>query len=170
MNAGDRGISRRTATRMLAAPLVAGIVAAGLTLSPSEAAETGLHPAVVPEEKVDRTIERLFGGRPIVRDAQRIKLTAPMIAENGAMVPFSVEVDHPMTPTAYVKHIYIIADQNIRPMVARFTLSPINGRAAVSTNIRLGRTTDVRAVVETSDGTLRQMAKEIKVTASGCGG
>jgi len=40
----------------------------------------------------------------------------------------------------------------------------------VGANIRLGETTDVRAVVEQSDGTLLTAKQEVKVTVGGCGG
>ena len=44
------------------------------------------------------------------------------------------------------------------------------GQAYVGTNLRLGESTEVRAVVEMSDGTLLQAKREVKVTVGGCGG
>jgi len=38
------------------------------------------------------------------------------------------------------------------------------------TNLRLGESTDVRAVIEMSDGTLLQAKRAVKVTVGGCGG
>lgn len=123
-----------------------------------------------PEEKVDATINRLFGNRPIAPADGRVKLEVPIIAENGAVVPVTVEADLPMTPQEYVKSIYIIADKNRRPMNAKFSLTPEVGQATISTNIRLAQTTDLRAVVEMNHGALYMVKREVKVTVGGCGG
>jgi len=123
-----------------------------------------------PDEKVDATINRLFGNRSIVPADGKIKLEAPLIAENGAVVPVTVEADLPMTPQEYVKNIYIIADKNRRPLNAKFSLTPEVGQATISTNIRLAQTTDLRAVVEMNHGALYMVQREVKVTVGGCGG
>lgn len=123
-----------------------------------------------PEEPVDATMKRLFGGQPIKDGSSSIKLELPLIAENGAVVPVSVEVNAPMAPQSYVKTIYILSDKNRRPLNAKFTLSPTMGQAFVGTNLRLGETTDVRAIAELSDGTLLMTKREVKVTVGGCGG
>ena len=125
---------------------------------------------LVPEEPVDATMKRLFAGRPIKDGSGVIKLDAPLIAENGAVVPVTIEVDAPMTAQSYVKAIYVISDKNRRPMNAKFALTPAMGQAYVGANLRLGETTDVRAVVEMSDGSLLQTKREVKVTVGGCGG
>jgi sulfur-oxidizing protein SoxY len=123
-----------------------------------------------PDEKVDATIKRLFGNRSISPADGKVKLEAPLIAENGSVVPVTVEADFPMTPQKYVKSIYIISDKNRRPLNAKFSLTPEVGKAAVSTNIRLAGTTDVRAVIEMNDGALYMAKQEVKVTIGGCGG
>ena len=125
---------------------------------------------LVPEENVDATIKRLFAGRPIKDGASAIKLDLPLIAENGAVVPVAVEVAAPQTSQSYVKAIYIISDKNRRPLNVKFNLSPAVGQAYVGTNLRLGESTDVRAVVEMNDGTLLQAKRDVKVTVGGCGG
>jgi len=123
-----------------------------------------------PEEKVEATINRLFGNRTISPADGKVKLEAPLIAENGAVVPVTVEADLPMTPQKYVKSIYIIADKNRRPLNAKFSLTPQLANATISTNIRLAQTTDVRAVVEMDDGALYMVKRAVKVTVGGCGG
>jgi len=123
-----------------------------------------------PEESVDATMKRLFGGRPIKDGSSVIKIELPLIAENGAVVPVSVEVTTPQSPQNYVKSVYIISDKNRRPLNAKFNLTPAAGQAYVGTNLRLGESTDVRAVAEMSDGTLLQAKREVKVTVGGCGG
>jgi sulfur-oxidizing protein SoxY len=122
------------------------------------------------QETVDAGLKRVLGGRPIKDGGGLIKLDIPLIAENGAVVPVSVEVNSPMTPANYVKHIYIVADKNRIPIVTRVALAPEAGQAYVGANIRLGETTEVRAIVEQSDGTLLQAKREVKVTVGGCGG
>lgn len=163
---GRDGIGRRALLRGAAA--VAG--AAGLTARPRVVRARGRLSSLEPEEPVAATMKRLFGGRPI-RDAGRIiALDLPLIAENGAQVAMAVEVQSPMTEQNFVRHIYIIADRNRRPLNARFTLTPAMGQAFVGATLRLGESTEVRAIAELSDGTLLMARREVKVTVGGCGG
>jgi sulfur-oxidizing protein SoxY len=122
------------------------------------------------QEGVQDALKRLFGARPIKDGSALVKLDIPLIAENGAVVPVSVEVQSPMTAQNYVKGIYVIADKNRIPVVTHVTLAPEAGAAFMGANIRLGETTDVRAIVEQSDGTLLAVKREVKVTVGGCGG
>jgi sulfur-oxidizing protein SoxY len=164
------GVSRRAVLRMLG---LAGVSAAAGPLvlgAPGSARGQGSLGALQPEEKVDATMRRLFGSRPVKDGAGVIKLEAPLIAENGAVVPITVEVQSPMTPTNYVKSIYIVSDKNRRPLNARFRLTPEAGAASIGANLRLGETTDVRAIAELTDGTLLMVKREVKVTVGGCGG
>lgn len=164
-------VSRRTVVKTLG---VLGVAASAvslrlmtLTQALAQAAPPG---AVQPEEKVEATLKRLFGSRPISPADGKVKLEVPLIAENGSVVPATVEADLPMSPANYVKNIYIISDKNRRPLNAKFAFSPEAGKAFIATNIRLGQTTDVRAIVEMSDGTLYMAQREVKVTVGGCGG
>jgi sulfur-oxidizing protein SoxY len=166
---GDSGITRRAVLRALGllgvsalpVPLLGGLRRAW---AQGNLANLG------PEEPVDSTIKRLFAGRAIKDGSSVIKLELPLIAENGAVVPVSVEVNLPMTPQSYVKSIYIVSDRNRRPMNVKFNLTPSMGQAFVGTNLRLNETGDVRAVAELSDGTLLMAKREVKVTVGGCGG
>ena len=157
-------ITRRSALRTLAAVGVGVAVAARGRPAGAQEAALGR------QESVQDGLKRVFGARPIKDGASLIKLEIPPIAENGAVVPVSVEVTGPMTPASYVKTIWIVADKNRIPIVAKATLTPDAGQAFVGANIRLGETTDVRAVVEQSDGTLLMAKREVKVTVGGCGG
>jgi sulfur-oxidizing protein SoxY len=142
------------------------VAAAGEALAPRPVAAQALGQ----NESVDAALKRVFGGRAMKDGAGAIKLDIPLIAENGAVVPVAVEVNAPMTPQSYVKHIYVVADKNRIPIVARAVLTPESGQAYMGANIRLGETGDVRAIVEQSDGTLLQLKREVKVTVGGCGG
>jgi sulfur-oxidizing protein SoxY len=162
--------SRRAVLRAAGWLGVATLVGRYGPAAPSPAAAQGFPKDLVPEERVDQTLKRLFGDRPLKDAAGAIKLELPLIAENGAVVPVAVDVQSPMTPADHVKTIYIISDKNRRPMNARFNLTPQMGAATVGANLRLGETTDVRAIAELSNGTLLQAKREVKVTVGGCGG
>jgi sulfur-oxidizing protein SoxY len=154
-------------TRRMALGVLAAVAGGALTLAaPAPAAAQALGQ----NEPLDAALKRVFGGRPMKDGSGVIKLDVPLIAENGAVVPVAVEVNAPMTVQSYVKHIYIVADKNRIPIVTRVALTPASGQAYMGANIRLGETTDVRAVVEQSDGTLLAVKREVKVTVGGCGG
>jgi len=92
-----------------------------------------------------------------------IKITAPEIAENGAVVPVEIE-----TTLADVESVSIFVKNNPRPLAASFILG--KGAASnVATRIKMGKTSDVIAVVK-SGGKLMSAKQEIKVTIGGCGG
>ena len=92
-----------------------------------------------------------------------IKLKAPDIAENGAVVPITVSSTLPN-----VDSITIIATNNPSPMTSTYMLQ--NGAEPfISTRIKLGKTSEIMAVVR-SDGQLFSATKEVKVTIGGCGG
>ncbi|MCS6944969.1 MAG: thiosulfate oxidation carrier protein SoxY [Sutterellaceae bacterium] len=160
---------RRQALRMVGgATLAAGALAVGAA-RPLYAQQTALG-MPQPEEKVQDTLTRLFGNRPLQPAGDRIKLEAPTIAENGSVVPIKIDAKLPMTPDNYVKHLYVIADKNRRPLNAKFTLTPEAGAASIATNVRLAATSDVRVIAEMSNGQLYEVKQEVKVTVGGCGG
>jgi sulfur-oxidizing protein SoxY len=159
------GVRRRDVLGALGAGAVVA-TAAALSLAPRAASAQALGQ----NEPIEAALKRVFGGRPLKDGSSLVKLDVPLIAENGAVVPVAVEVNAPMTPQSYVKHIYVIADKNRIPIVTRVALTPDSGQAYMGANIRLGETGDVRAVVEQSDGTLLQIKREVKVTVGGCGG
>ena len=160
-------MTRRTVLGALGAAGMAAAAGGALTLG--RAVPAGAQ-ALGQNEPLDVALKRVFGGRPMKDGSGVIKLDVPLIAENGAVVPVAVEVNAPMTAQSYVKHIYIVADKNRIPIVTRVALTPASGQAYMGANIRLGETTDVRAVVEQSDGTLLAVKREVKVTVGGCGG
>ena len=164
------GRSRRRTLKLLgAAGVAAGALSLGTLLAVDVAFAQGLGMPQA-DEKVADTMKRLFGGRPVQDAGGRLKFDAPLIAENGAVVPVTIDAELPMTKDSYVKNIYIIADKNRRPMNAKFSLTPEAGKASVSTNIRLAATTDVRVIAEMNTGALYEAKREVKVTVGGCGG
>ena len=102
--------------------------------------------------------------------AGRVKITLPEIAENGNTVPFSLAVESPMSSKDYAKAVHIFASGNPRPDVASFMFSPLSGKAEAASRMRLGRTQDIIAVAEMSDGKFYMAKRTVKVTIGGCGG
>ena len=92
-----------------------------------------------------------------------IKLKAPDIAENGAVVPITVS-----SSVSNIEAIAIIASANAAPLTSTYMLSSAC-EPFVSTRIKMGKTADVIAVVK-ADGKLYSATKEVKVTIGGCGG
>jgi len=102
-------------------------------------------------------------GSDATETSDKVKIKAPDIAENGAVVPVTVETD-----VEGVKSISIIASGNGTPLIASFELGD-DAVPFVSTRIKMAKTSDVVAVVQTESGLL-SAAKPVKVTIGGCGG
>ena len=137
-------------------------VAAGF-VSIRKVAAQAVHPGAHVE-----WLNKLVGGKKATPG--KVKLHIPEIAENGNTVPMTVTVDSPMTAASYVKAIHVVTDNNPQPQVASFYLSPANGKAEVSTRIRLAETMHVICYTELSDGSVWSDQAEAKVTIGGCGG
>lgn len=105
---------------------------------------------------------RLFGTDQ-TEHSDAITLGAPEIAENGAVVPVSVETTLPG-----VQSVSIVVDKNPRPLAVSFEIPP-GTQPDVACRIKMGETSQVMAVVRTESG-LFSTAKEVKVTIGGCGG
>lgn len=164
---GETGRDALSRRRVLAGMGALGVAAAAGVLGQPGRAEAQ---ALGLQETAEAGMKRMFGARPLKDGSGIVKLDIPLIAENGSVVPVSVEVASPMTPANHVKHIWIVADKNRIPIVTRVSLTPEAGAAAVGANIRLGETGEVRVIAEQSDGTLFQVKREVKVTVGGCGG
>lgn len=95
-------------------------------------------------------------------DSKDIIITAPDIAENGAIVPIAITSKIPNTQS-----IAIIAEKNPFPLAASFDISA-GGEAYVSTRLKMGQTSNVRAIVK-ADGKFYTAIREVKITVGGCG-
>lgn len=116
----------------------------------------------------DAAVAAITGGKA-VSDSDKVKLTVPEIAENGAVVPVKVEVDHPMEESNYVKAIHVLSTKNGNARCADVMLTPLNGKGYFATRVKLGGTQDIVALVELSNGTFMRAGKSVKVTIGGCG-
>jgi sulfur-oxidizing protein SoxY len=110
----------------------------------------------------DDALKSLFGDKTI-SDSDEVSLKVPDIAENGAVVPVTVE-----SSLAGVNSISIIVVENPNPLSARFQMNPAVV-ANISTRIKMGQSSDVVAAVETDKGVF-VTRKNVKVTIGGCGG
>ena len=113
-------------------------------------------------EEPAAALSELFGGGP-AEQSDAVKFKAPEIAENGAVVPVTVQYD------GAAKAIAILVEENPQPLAAAFQISP-KALAHVSTRIKMGTSSNVSALVQTADGKLLSATREVKVTIGGCGG
>ena len=113
-------------------------------------------------------VDAITGGKT-PQKSSKVKLKVPEIAENGAVVPVTVNVDSPMTSSDYVKAIHILTGKNGNSRTIDVNLTPANGKAMFSTRIKLGGTQNVTAVVELSNGEFLIASQSVKVTIGGCG-
>jgi sulfur-oxidizing protein SoxY len=107
-------------------------------------------------------LSAVYGSSDAVASGE-ITIKAPDIAENGAVVPITVD-----TGLGGVRSISVIAEKNPVPLVATYELGP-STEGYVSMRIKMGKTSDVIAVVK-ADGKLYEARKAVKVTIGGCGG
>ena len=99
-----------------------------------------------------------------------IWLDLPEIAENGNQVKVSFEIDNPMTNSDHFKTVYILADGNPSPNVAKFSFTPEMGSCSATTRIRLSKTQNVYLLAENNNGQFLMTNGQVKVTIGGCGG
>jgi sulfur-oxidizing protein SoxY len=97
-------------------------------------------------------------------ESKDVALTAPDIAENGAVVPMGVA-----TTLAGVKHMLILVEKNPSTLVAKFDVSD-SVEPNFLTRAKMGQSSDVYAVAVMGDGKSYFAKKEVKVTLGGCGG
>ena len=97
-------------------------------------------------------------------------LDVPEIAENGNQVKVSFDIESPMTQDDFVKTVYILADGNPAPNVAKFTFSTEMGACSATTRMRLSKTQNIYLLAEYNNGKFAMTKSKVKVTIGGCGG
>ncbi len=137
-------------------------VAVGAGLMTPQAVVAAWNEKAFKAESVDDALAAAMGDASNTA-SDAIKIKAPDIAENGAVVPVSVSTD-----MADVESIALLAEGNNTPLIATFMLGE-GAIADVSTRIKMGKTSDVIAIVK-SGGKLHSARKSVKVTIGGCGG
>lgn len=92
-----------------------------------------------------------------------IKIKAPDIAENGAVVPVTVS-----TTIEGAESISVVIAKNGTPLAAKFMMGA-GTHANFGCRVKMGKTSDVIGVVN-AGGKMYANKKEVKVTIGGCGG
>lgn len=108
-------------------------------------------------------LTRALGAQAPVESSDVI-VTAPEIAENGAVVPVGVS-----TSLQGVSRILLLVEKNPSLLSAMFDVTD-TVEPSFSTRLKMGESSRVVAVAVMADGRSLYAAKEVKVTIGGCGG
>ncbi len=111
-------------------------------------------------------LQGLVAGSPVREFG--VGLNVPALADNGTLVPVSVQVTSPMSEQDHVTHIYLLSSRNPVMQVAAFLLGPWSGRAEISTRVRLAGSQQLLALARLSSGECRYAVAEVIVTESAC--
>jgi sulfur-oxidizing protein SoxY len=153
--------SRRVILQGAGAVALAGLGGMSFGL-PALAAANDKYPEDAFKQKSDAdAIKALYGKTAEASD--KIKLDAPEIAENGAVVPVSVTTTLPD-----VTSISFLVAENPIVLVASYKL-PAGTVPTIANRIKMAKTSKVTVLVE-AGGKLFRTDKEVKVTVGGCGG
>jgi sulfur-oxidizing protein SoxY len=157
-------VARRVVLKGVAAAAgLAGLGVGDAFLTPALAADAATWPADAFKQKSEAdVIKTLYAGKTAAA-SDKVKLDAPEIAENGAVVPISVAADLPD-----VTSISVLVLENPFTLAASYKL-PAGTAPSISNRLKMAKTTKVVALVE-SGGALHRAEKEVKVTVGGCGG
>ena len=74
------------------------------------------------------------------------------------------------TESDHIKTVYILADGNPSPNVAKFYFTPEMGSCSATTRMRLSKTQNVYLLAENNNGQFLMTNAKVKVTIGGCGG
>jgi sulfur-oxidizing protein SoxY len=162
----DRTDTRFSATRRLILQGTGAVALVGLGnipfVSAAFAAANDKYPEDAFKAKSEAdAIKALYGKTAEASD--KVKLDAPEIAENGAVVPVSVT-----TTLADVTSISFLVSENPVVLVASYKI-PAGTMPSVANRIKMAKTSNVIVVVE-AGGKVYSTTKEVKVTVGGCGG
>jgi sulfur-oxidizing protein SoxY len=104
-----------------------------------------------------------LAGSEEATNSDAVKVKAPDIAENGAVVSVSVTTSLPK-----VENIAVFVPVNTFPLSASFEMSDAT-EGFITARFKMAKTSDVIAIVK-ADGKLYTAKKSVKVTLGGCGG
>ena len=102
-------------------------------------------------------------GHNNLEESSKVKLKAPEIAENGAIVPINVS-----TTLDNVESIMIFVENNPQPLSSGYQLTSLS-EPSIGTRLKMGKTSNVMAAVKSGDKVYTS-TQEVKVTIGGCGG
>src|SRR2546421_321763 len=141
MTTMENKISRRLILQGAGMVALVGLGNAPFSLAPAFAAANDKYPEEAFKQKSDTdAIKSLYGKTAEASD--KIKLDAPEIAENGAVVPVSVT-----TALADVTSISFLVSENPVALIASYKI-PAGTVASVANRIKMAKTSNVLVVVE----------------------
>jgi sulfur-oxidizing protein SoxY len=156
-------VNQRRKVLGASARVAAALVAAGWLPQRAFAQQAGVWNKAAFEAKSFGELMKAVGaGAPV--ESRDVTLTAPDIAENGAVVPIAVA-----TTAAGVRMLLILVEKNPNTLAASFDVSDAV-ESNFSTRVKMGQSSDVFAVAITGDGRALFAKKDVKVTLGGCGG
>jgi sulfur-oxidizing protein SoxY len=136
-------------------------MAAGLFKPGSAFAQASWNKSAFDTKSFNDTVKALGGAS--AAESKDIAITSPDIAENGAVVPFTISSKIPKTES-----VAILIEKNPNTLAASFAI-PEGTEPWVNTRVKMGQTSNVIALVK-ADGKFYYTSKEVKVTLGGCGG
>jgi sulfur-oxidizing protein SoxY len=124
-------------------------------------------PAIADDDPWPDIRRDVFANRDIAEEDGTITLEAPYRAEDAAVVPLTMRI--PASVAANVKSLTLVIDKNPAPVAATFTFGKAagDGERMLSTRVRIDMYSNVRAVIETTDGKLHMTTKYVKASG-GC--
>ena len=154
--------TRRLILKGAAVLALVGLAGIRFGPTPAFAAANDKYPEDAFKQKSDAdAIKSLYG--KTAEPSDKVKLDAPEIAENGAVVPISVS-----STLADVTSISILVVENPNALAASYKI-PAGTLPNVANRLKMAKTSNVIVVVE-AGGKLYSATKEVKVTVGGCGG
>jgi len=136
-------------------------MAAGLFKPGSAWAQAGWNKAAFETKSLNDVVKALGGSA--AAESKDITINSPDIAENGAVVPFTIE-----SKLAKTEQVALLVEKNPNILAASFGI-PDGTAPWVNTRVKMGQTSNVIALVK-ADGKYYYASKEVKVTLGGCGG
>ncbi len=140
---------------------VMGLAMAAGLFRPGVARAEGWNKAAFETKSFDDAVKALGGSHPVA--SEEITIVSPDIAENGAVVPFTISSKLPKTQS-----IALLIEKNPNILAANFDI-PEGTDAWVNTRVKIGQSSPVIALVK-ANGKYYYAAKAVKVTLGGCGG
>ena len=154
--------TRRLFLKGAAVVALAGIGGIRFGFVPALAAANDKYPdAAFKVKGTDGAIKALYGRT--AEKSDKVKMDAPEIAENGAVVPIAVTTSLPD-----VTSISLLVAENPNALAASY-LIPAGTMPSIANRLKMAKTSNVVAIVE-AGGKLYSASKEVKVTVGGCGG
>lgn len=158
MDSGRRRVLKGTS----GAAVLGLAMAAGLIKPEAAWAQQAWNKAAFDTKSLADAVKALGGTQPVEsKDIQFVN--TPDIAENGAVVPFTISSKIPKTES-----IALLIEKNPNILTANFAI-PEGTEAWVNTRAKMGQSSNVIALVK-ADGKYYYASKEVKVTLGGCGG